>query len=501
MSLFPSIFRQDDPFNQWMRRVAPIAVLILLPVVVMVQQFSVSLLGQSSETAPPELVRDEDADPPGVQELAVYSKVIVKSIHDAIAQEDPSGRSSPRPFGDPQSDGGNTLLPREAAAEAMKTLDEIAASRTDRFRTAIVAGELMGPRETVTRLQRLQHEVSPEGDLAKDIFWIMPWYMKAAEGRIDRLPEGVQESIRARHGWFGELALTHQQPSSDPLRQWVIGGGERLRTIGALEGLWRGGGLVAGLVLAITALVKMRGHELSVPETNVDRFLYIETFALFVLGFVFLGGVGLLVVGQTSGWAFAATEVLQWLAVCAVFWPLARGVTGEELRIDLGLHAGEGVGKEIGIGFLGYLAGVPFVIIGTLVVILISGGFGDTPEEGGHRFPVFGAPLSGSWVPVIFGAIGACVWAPFFEECFFRGCLHRYLPFRMGVWMRILISSALFGIIHPYDAQGMIQVGLGGVVFGYLREWRGTLIPSITAHFLHNATITGFNVWVLAAVD
>jgi hypothetical protein len=33
-----------------------------------------------------------------------------------------------------------------------------------------------------------------------------------------------------------------------------------------------------------------------------------------------------------------------------------------------------------------------------------------------------------------------------------------------------------------------------------MREWRGSLIPSMTAHFLHNATVLSLAILALSAV-
>jgi membrane protease YdiL (CAAX protease family) len=45
----------------------------------------------------------------------------------------------------------------------------------------------------------------------------------------------------------------------------------------------------------------------------------------------------------------------------------------------------------------------------------------------------------------------------------------------------------------------MLAPALGGlaVVFSLLREWRGSLVPSITAHALHNAFITTLLILIL----
>ena len=97
--------------------------------------------------------------------------------------------------------------------------------------------------------------------------------------------------------------------------------------------------------------------------------------------------------------------------------------------------------------------------------------------------------MSGTWTIVVLSGLGSIIWAPVFEEIFFRGGLHRYLPSKLGILGRVAITAVLFGSYHPYDVSGMIDVALMGVVFGLLREWRGSLIAGMVAHCLHNATI------------
>src|SRR5207253_7448356 len=109
--------------------------------------------------------------------------------------------------------------------------------------------------------------------------------------------------------------------------------------------------------------------------------------------------------------------------------------------------------------------------------------------EEGIKYPVFASPLGHSWIAVFLSLISACIWAPFFEEIFCRGGLHRYLPSKLGIMGRVAISAVIFGSIHPYDLSGIIPVTLSGVIFGLLREWRGSLIAGMVAHCLHNATI------------
>jgi|GEM_PF-1503444 membrane protease YdiL (CAAX protease family) len=502
MSVIPPVFKDEDPFNVWMKRAAPIAVLILLPLVVLLQQFSASLRTRTIDKPPIEVVRREDVPAPGISDLAIESKFLIKQVFHVLQEQDPSGNSARRPWDitEHPEQAEDAFYSRSAAEEAIAEIDKLAVSRTDRFRAAIVAGELLGPAEAATRLAALSEEVNPDGDLAKDIGWLRPWYEAAAEGKLDPLPQDVQDSLRARHAWFADLALSHQKPAHDPLRWSTVSGAERLDTIHTAIGLWSIGGLFLGAVLAVIVLVRMREHTYGITETLVPCHLYTETFALFLLGFVTLDCIGLLLLGQTSAWAFVVHEVMLWLAVLAVFWPLLRGVTMEEFRIDVGLTGGEdGIKREIAAGFVGYFAGIPLLVIAGSIMAALSGDVGDGPATD-TKFPLFERPLTNSWVPVVFSAISACIWAPIFEEIFFRGCIHRTLHRKIPLFLRVLTSATVFGIVHPYDVQGIIEVGLNGLVYGYMRECRVSIIGPMLAHALHNGTIIAVQIGVLLAI-
>jgi membrane protease YdiL (CAAX protease family) len=65
----------------------------------------------------------------------------------------------------------------------------------------------------------------------------------------------------------------------------------------------------------------------------------------------------------------------------------------------------------------------------------------------------------------------------------------------------VLVTAAVFGMVHPYTTAGLVQVGMIGIVFGLLREWRGSLIAPMVAHALHNGTIAFTTVMIMAAID
>src|ERR1043166_1443645 len=125
-----------------------------------------------------------------------------------------------------------------------------------------------------------------------------------------------------------------------------------------------------------------------------------------------------------------------------------RGVSFSELCIDLGWTRGEGIAKEVGAGLLGYLAGLPLHWVYHLILHGIESARGDSGGDEKIQYPLFPVPVSASWTIILLGALGSCVWAPFFEETFFRGALHRYLPGKLGIKGRVLISAVIFGAVH-----------------------------------------------------
>jgi membrane protease YdiL (CAAX protease family) len=494
MAVLTSVFKKDDPFNIWMKAAAPIAALVLIPLVILLQQFNTSLRGETVSEPTPEMRGNEDAGDPGVGRLVVESKAIVKFVYLTLSLEDPSGRATQRPFGDPEHPDKTARSPhisRDQADKSLKELGEYAVSRTDRFRTAIVAGELLGPQAAHDKLETLRAEVDTNGALAADIGWLSPWYAKAAKGNLTPLPDDVQRTLTDRHGWFGKLAISHQRGAGDPLRWEVVSGAAGVLAFEAIDALWGWATLVVGVVLAIVTFVKIRGFEPAMVETDVERSVYAEMFAIFLLGFLIFDAVDIFVIGQTGSWSVFLSEAMVWSASAACLWPLLRGVSFQELRIDLGWTRGQGISKEIGAGLLGYLMGLPlhwiYHRIVELVHIASQGDSGGGDE--GIQYPLFPAPMSGTWGILLIGMLSSCLWAPFFEETFCRGALHRYLPGKLGIKGRVLITALIFGTIHPYGPTGIMDVTLAGLIFGLLREWRGSLIAPMVAHFLNNATI------------
>ena len=76
--------------------------------------------------------------------------------------------------------------------------------------------------------------------------------------------------------------------------------------------------------------------------------------------------------------------------------------------------------------------------------------------------------------------------APFGEELLFRGILYSMFRERWGIWIGVLVSSFLFGLIH-----GNLAVGLTGFLLSILTalvfEYSNSLWTAILVHTLNNS--------------
>lgn len=80
--------------------------------------------------------------------------------------------------------------------------------------------------------------------------------------------------------------------------------------------------------------------------------------------------------------------------------------------------------------------------------------------------------------------------APLGEELLFRGVLYSFLRERWGVWLSVLVSSFLFGLIH-----GNIAVGLTGFLLGIVAaivfECSKSLWTAVIVHSINNSLKIG----------
>lgn len=273
----------------------------------------------------------------------------------------------------------------------------------------------------------------------------------------------------------------------------------------AMAGL---GGLVGAVVLLILLLSGMlrSGTGVGRPESSV----LLEVFAVFMV--LLLGASLLLELASTKG-----SPLREWFtqnpslgigiqmvimaasAALALGWWRVRGGSWSSLRSLAGLHMGRGLASTIGLGVTGYALAVILAAAGVLLSILLSALAGEK-RMGDPTHPVHEVMQSGR-AGTILVLVLAVIMAPLLEETFFRGMLYRGLRDRLathgaaliaGAFGGIVLSSAVFAMIHP---QGLlfapVLAGLGAG-FCVVREWSGSAAPGMIAHALNNGAVLTF---------
>jgi membrane protease YdiL (CAAX protease family) len=82
----------------------------------------------------------------------------------------------------------------------------------------------------------------------------------------------------------------------------------------------------------------------------------------------------------------------------------------------------------------------------------------------------------------------ACVLAAIGEELLFRGAVYSWLRGRTPAAVSIVISAALFALIHGFPAVLPLTFAIG-VGLGWIRERFSSTVPTMIAHALHNVAM------------
>jgi membrane protease YdiL (CAAX protease family) len=349
------------------------------------------------------------------------------------------------------------------------------------LRTAILLGETAGPKQALAKLDRpLPPDKQADGKLLQILYTNGP----------DALDEAQRAHLVDQYGWFGQLALTHGMPPTNPQRHEALH--PAMMAAAAVIGLILIGGplLVAGLVLLVVALILLLCGSLRRGYHQLDRYTaaFLEAFA------IYLGGMGLLLLGLERYWPGIPPGVrwgIYFILPFAAFWPLARGVTWEQWRQGLGWHNGRGALREIGAGVTGYITAIPVIFIGLIISAALIKASG---QESTH--PII--QLAGGGGLRMLGLyLLACVWAPLTEETLFRGALYTHLRQRWGWIVSGLVVAFLFAIIHPQGWVALPVLGAFAFASASIREWRSSLIGCMTAHALNNAVAVTMLVLIL----
>ena len=78
------------------------------------------------------------------------------------------------------------------------------------------------------------------------------------------------------------------------------------------------------------------------------------------------------------------------------------------------------------------------------------------------------------------------------EELLFRGLLQPWLSEKAGLLIGLILTSALFGLLHAITFTYAVLAGLIGVYFGWLLVETENLLPPIVAHTMYDFVVLAY---------
>ncbi len=300
-----------------------------------------------------------------------------------------------------------------------------------------------------------------------------------------------------RLGWVGRLALV---PLGTPDGE---GRGRLLeharRTMFVMLGI-SGLALLAmacGAVLQLIFWIFAATGRLSsgIEPIRGNGAIYAETFAVWMVLFLALNYAVVLL--PLPKWGLVWILIPQIGGLGALAWPVFRGIRWSDVRKDVGLSFGRDAWSIPFVGIGGYLSALPLIGVAMLITLLMMAvanqlsGDGDGTSSPIH--PIVEPILRGNWT-VRLQLLLVAVFASVPEEIMFRGVLYRHLRdagskfgYVGSVIFAVLINSFVFAVIHPQGLFGIPILMSLAMVFTLMREWRGSIVPSIIAHAMVNA--------------
>ena len=96
------------------------------------------------------------------------------------------------------------------------------------------------------------------------------------------------------------------------------------------------------------------------------------------------------------------------------------------------------------------------------------------------------------WAPLPVMAVSLVeyvLFAPVFEELAFRGLLFGVLRRRFQWGPAAVLSAAIFAVAHGYGLIGFISVFWSGVIWAWVYERTGSLLPGMIGHAINNLLV------------
>jgi membrane protease YdiL (CAAX protease family) len=387
-----------------------------------------------------------------------------------------------------------------------------------RQRFVVLAAELAGPEEAGRLVEELDIEIRTTRTMVRSEFQLSDGEEETQSvlralyspddeeiGRIADLSPAQRLTLIDQLGWFGELALAAPDAHDPQAREEALAPASRV-ALALLIGvgmLMLGG--AAGLVGLIVILVLVASGKVRSglgPSLGYHG-VYAETFAIWLALFFVLQLGGQWIAGEGARMNLTISGAGFLLSLTALAWPRLRGVAWRDVRRDVGLTLGRDRSLEPLYGAAGYLMALPPLAVGalmSLVLIMFQGALAKPGEPfspaGGPAHPIVMELAGPGWTSKLMVLVLAAGIAPLVEETMFRGVLYRHLreaSARFGIVLSILVSGTvsgfIFAAIHPQGWVAIPALMALAWMFALMREWRGTLLPSMAMHGISNGVV------------
>jgi membrane protease YdiL (CAAX protease family) len=213
------------------------------------------------------------------------------------------------------------------------------------------------------------------------------------------------------------------------------------------------------------------------------------------------GGIGMAVLlrggalGALLTLAFLSFAPAEHVSLRALAIPMANlpllALAYAYLLKPAGLNFWDGFGLKIEQAQLGRLAGMVLAVVAAgLWGEWMMGRAAEWLNLSNHWTEWFDPDLV--WAPpsvLTISLLEYVVFAPLFEELAFRGLLYAILRRRLSMVPAALISAAIFAVAHGYGVIGFISVLWSGLLWAWIYEKTGSLIPGMIAHALNNLLV------------
>lgn len=298
--------------------------------------------------------------------------------------------------------------------------------------------------------------------------------------------EPLKESAVAQVYRKAGLAETAQRAMASARTRYrisLIAGGVLIVLLGM-------GGL-AGLAIAGMFVVTTLPRLDPAPLTHIRPSALIRAFIVYLASYMGIGAI-LEMLSQTTGFDLrgdSASLLYTGVLIATGFGAYALGLSALVSRIRVGENWREigyrtvSAGRDVLWGVMGYCAAMPLVTAAAAQSLMVSRTLlrqFPTPEQ-----PFGGMISNGGALEIVLVFFAASVMAPIVEETFFRGMLYTAFRGRLGIGPAVVLTSAIFAVIHPLPG-GFLPIFALACVLALLRERSGSLLPCIVCHSVFN---------------